>query len=189
MLNGLEYRVTLHSSAIRQSNPQHVNHIHPQGQGDWHMNERARPTRRGIVLRLGAIILAALHGLGIYAYVTRSVLKHPWLWDNPDYMLYLYAAYYHLHTIVLAGHLYLWGPYLILRQYRARWWSLYYVSLASAYVFTLIPLLSVQRVAAIYGTLVYRVIEVHLLLLLLYLLYYLTGSRSRSSIVGFHIFS
>src|SRR2546428_11940934 len=98
MLNGLEYRVTLHSSAIHQSNPQHVNHIHPQGQRDWHMNERARPTRRGIVLRLGAIILAALHGLGIYAYVTRSVLKHPWIWDNPDYMLYLYTVYYHLHT-------------------------------------------------------------------------------------------
>src|SRR3989449_145998 len=153
------------------------------------MSETARPSRRGIVLRLGAIILAALHALGIYAYVTRNVLKHPWLWDNPDYMLYLYAAYYHLHTIVLAGHLYLWGPYLILRQYRARWWSLYYVSLASAYVFTLIPLLSVQRVVAIYGTLAYRVIEVHLLLLLLYLLYYLAWSRSRSSIVGFHIFS
>ena len=153
------------------------------------MNETARAHRGGVVLRLGAVILAALHGLGIYAYVTRNVLKHPWLWDNPDYMLYLYAAYYHLHTIVLAGHLYLWGPYLILRQYRARWWSLYYVSLASAYVFTLIPLLSVQRVVAIYGTLAYRVIEVHLLLLLLYLLYYLAWSRSRSSIVGFHIFS
>ncbi|TMI76923.1 MAG: hypothetical protein E6H05_02660 [Bacillati bacterium ANGP1] len=153
------------------------------------MSETARPSRRGIVLRLGAIILAALHALGINAYVTRNVLKHPWLWDNPDYMLYLYAAYYHLHTIMLAGHLYLWGPYLILRQHRARWWSLYYVSLVSAYVFTLIPLLSVQRVTAIYGTLAYRVIEVHLALLLLYLLYYLTGSRSRSSIVGFHIFS
>ena len=115
------------------------------------MSETARPSRRGIVLRLGAIILAALHALGINAYVTRNVLKHPWLWDNPDYMLYLYAAYYHLHTIMLAGHLYLWGPYLILRQHRARWWSLYYVSLVSAYVFTLIPLLSVQRVTAKIG--------------------------------------
>ena len=153
------------------------------------MSETARAHRGLVVQRLGAIILAVLHGLGVYAYVTRNVLKHPWLWENPDYMLYLYAAYYHLHIIVLAGHLYVWGPYLILRRYRTRWWSLYYVSLASAYVFTSIPLLSIQRLAAIYGTLASRVIEAHSLLLLLYLLYYLIGSRSRSSIVGFHIFS
>lgn len=153
------------------------------------MNETASANRSRAALLLGAVVLVALHGLGVYAYVTRNLLKHVWLWDNQDYMLYLYAAYYHLHIVVLAGHLYVWGPYLILRQYRARWWSLYYVSLASAYMFTLIPLLSVQRVAAIYGTLAYRVIEVHLLILLLYLLYYLARSRSRASIVGFHIFS
>lgn len=153
------------------------------------MSASTRLYRGGVTLWLGAIILAALHGLGVYAYVTRNVLKYPWLWDNPDYMLYLYAAYYHLHFIVLAGHLYIWGPYLILRHYRARWWSLYFISLASAYVFTMIPLISVERIAAIYGTLAYRVIEVHLLLLLLYLLYYLAGPRLRSSIIGFHIFS
>ncbi len=153
------------------------------------MSEAARAYRGGAALRLGAIILAVLHGLGAYAYVTRNVLKYPWLWDNPDYMLYLHAAYYHLHIIVLAGHLYVWGPYLIWRGYHARWWSLYYVSLASAYVFTLIPLISVERVAAIYGTLAYRVIETQILLLLFYFLYYLTGSRSRERIVGFHVFS
>ncbi len=153
------------------------------------MNETATAYRSRAALRLGAIVLAALHGLGIYAYVARNALRRVWLWDNPDYMLFLYAAYYHLHIIILAGHLYVWGPYLILRRYRARWWSLYYVSLASAYVFTVIPLLTVQRVAAIYGTLAYRVIEVHFLLLLLYFVFYLTGSRSRSTIVGLHIFS
>ena len=153
------------------------------------MNETAPADRNRAALRLGAVVFVALHGLGVYAYVTRNVLKHAWLWDNPDYMLYLYAAYYHLHLIVLAGHLYLWGPYLIARRYRTRWWSLYYVSLASAYVFTLIPLLAVQRVAAIYGTLAYRVIEAHLLLLALYFAFYLAGSRSRSRILGFHIFS
>jgi hypothetical protein len=153
------------------------------------MTERTRGYRAGVTLWFGAIVLAVLHGLGAYAYVTRNVLKHPWLWDNPDYMLVLHAAYYHLHILLLAGHLYLWGPYLIRRQYRGRWWSLYYVSLASAYVFTSIPLLSVQRDAAIYGTLAYRVIEVHFVLLLLYLLYHFAGPRSRSSIVGVHIFS
>jgi hypothetical protein len=146
-------------------------------------------SRVGIELWLGAIVLAALHGFGAYAYITRNVLKHPWLWDNPDYMLFLSAAYYHLHILLLAGHLYVWGPLLIWRQYRARWWSLYYGSLACAYVFTSIPLLSVQRDSALYGPLAYRVIEVHLLLLLLYLVYQLAGPRSRASIVGFHVFS
>jgi hypothetical protein len=127
--------------------------------------------------------------LGVFAYITRNVLKYPWLWDNPDYMLVLNAAYSHLHAVVLAGHLYLWGPYLIAQGYRRRWWSLYYVSLAAAYVFTLVPLLSVQRFEAIYGTLAYRVIQLHLVLLLLFLLYYLAGPRFRSTIVAFHIFS
>ena len=153
------------------------------------MGETTRADAGRVALRVGAVVLGALHALGLYAYLTRNVLKHVWLWDNPDYMLYLYAAYFHLHIIVLAGHLYLWGPYLIRRRYRAPWWSLYYVSLASVYCFTLVPLLSVDRTAAIYGTLAYRVIEVHFLLVLAYLVYYLGGSRSRSSIVGFHIFS
>src|SRR5438128_4902025 len=145
------------------------------------MNEAAKADRSRLALRLGAIVLAALHGLGVYAYVTRNVLKHVWLWDNPDYMLYLYAAYFHLHMIALAGHLYVWGPYLILRRYRARWWSLYYVSFASAYVFTVIPLLSVQRVAALYGALVYRVIAVYALLLLLYVARDRVASRARAT--------
>jgi hypothetical protein len=135
------------------------------------------------------VVFAALHGLGIYAYVTRYVLKHVWLWGNPDYMLYLYAAYFHLHMIVLAGHLYVWGPYLIRRRYRARWWSLYYVSFASAYVFTLIPLLAVQRVAALDGALAYWVIVVYALLLLGYVARYLIGSRARATLVALHVFS
>ena len=87
------------------------------------------------VAALLAAVFVALHGLGVFAYITRNVLKYPWLWDNADYMLFLNAAYYHLHAVVLAGHLYLWGPYLIARRYRRRWWSLYYVSLAGAYIF------------------------------------------------------
>ena len=153
------------------------------------MNATGRASPGRVPLWLGAVVLAALHALGIYAYVTRNVLKHVWLWDNPDYMLYLYAAYFHLHMIVLAGHLYVWGPYLILRRYRARWWSLYYVSFASAYVFTVIPLLSVQRVAALYGALTYRVIAVYALLLLLYVARYLVGSRARATMVALHVFS
>ena len=153
------------------------------------MNATGRASPGRVPLWLGAVVLAALHALGIYAYVTRNVLKHVWLWDNPDYMLYLYAAYFHLHMIALAGHLYVWGPYLILRRYRARWWSLYYVSFASAYVFTVIPLLSVQRVAALYGALAYRVIAVYALLLLLYVARYLVWSRARATMVALHVFS
>ena len=153
------------------------------------MNATGRASPGRVPLWLGAVVLAALHALGICAYVARNVLKHVWLWDNPDYMLYLYAAYFHLHMIVLAGHLYVWGPYLIWRRYRARWWSLYYVSLASAYVFTVIPLLSVQRVAALYGALAYRVIAVYALLLLLYVARYLVGSRPRATMVALHVFS
>jgi len=144
--------------------------------------------RTRVAALLGAVFVA-LHGLGAFAYITRNVLKYPWLWDNADYMLFLNAAYYHLHVVILAGHLYLWGPYLIARRYRRRWWSLYYVSLAGAYIFTLFPLLSVQRFEAIYGTLAYRVVQVHLVLLLLVLVYYLAGPRYRSTIVAFHIFS
>src|SRR5207237_1934341 len=84
---------------------------------------------------------------------------------------------------------YVWGPYLILRRYRARWWSLYYVSFASAYVFTVIPLLSVQRVAALYGALAYRVIAVYALLLLLYVARSLVWSRARATMVALHVFS
>src|SRR5256884_6913938 len=153
------------------------------------MNATGRASPGRVPLWLGAVVLAALHALGICAYVARNVLKHVWLWDNPDYMLYLYAAYFHLHMIVLAGHLYVWGPYLIWRRYRARWWSLYYVSLASAYVFTVIPLLSVQRVAALYGALAYRVIAVYALLLLLYVARYLVWSRPRATMVALHVFS
>jgi Animal haem peroxidase len=153
------------------------------------MNATGRASPGRVPLWLGAVVFAALHGLGIYAYVTRYVLKHVWLWDNPDYMLYLYAAYFHLHMIVLAGHLYVWGPYLIWRRYRVRWWSLYYVSFASAYVFTLIPLLAVQRVAALDGALAYWVIVVYALLLLAYVARYLIGSRARATLVALHVFA
>ena len=152
------------------------------------MSEPQSGYRTRVAALLGAVFVA-LHGLGAFAYITRNVLKYPWLWDNADYMLFLNAAYYHLHAVVLAGHLYLWGPYLIARRYRRRWWSLYYVSLAGAYIFTLFPLLSVQRFEAIYGTLAYRVVQVHLALLLLVLAYYLAGPRYRSRIFAFHILS
>lgn len=153
------------------------------------MSETPSGSRKRVAWLLGGTILAGLHGLGIVAYIARNVLKYPWLWDNPDYMLFLNAAYSHLHAAAVAGHLYVSGPYLIALQYRRRWWSLYYVSLATAYVFTLVPLLSVQRFEAIYGTLAYRVIQLHLVLLLLFLAYYLAGPRSRPTIVAFHIFS
>jgi hypothetical protein len=153
------------------------------------MSEAQSGSRTRVAWLVGGSVLVALHGLGVFAYLTRNVLRYPWLWDNPDYMLFLNAAYAHLHAVVLAGHLYLWGPYLIAKAYRRRWWSLYYVSLAAAFGLTLVPLLSIQRFEAIYGTLAYRVIELQLLLLLLFLSYYLAASRSRPTIVALHVFS
>ena len=53
----------------------------------------------------------------------------------------------------------------------------------------MIPLLSVQRVAALYGALAYRVIAVYALLLLLYVARSLVWSRARATMVALHVFS
>ena len=97
------------------------------------------------------LILIALQAYGLYGYVVHQVLIPVWLWENQDYMMYLWPVYYHAHIVLMIGHLYLWGPFLIARRFRRPGWSLYWTSFLIAFPISTYPLLGVQRFAAIHG--------------------------------------
>jgi Animal haem peroxidase len=135
------------------------------------------------------LVLFALQVFGLYGYITHQVLVPVWLWENQDYMNFIWPVYYHAHILLMAGHLYLWGPYLISRRFHRPGWSLYWTSFLIAYPLSTYPLLEVQRFAALHGGGAYTAVRVYAALLLLLFLVVLLVRRRQSDVVMFHLFS
>lgn len=134
-------------------------------------------------------VLIVLQAFGLYGYVAHQVLVPVWLWENQDYMMYLWPIYYHAHVLLMIGHLYLWGPYLIARRFRRPGWSLYWTSFLIAFPLSTYPLLEVQRFAALHGAGAYTAVRVYAVLLMLLFLYVALRRGPRSEVVTFHLFS
>jgi hypothetical protein len=135
------------------------------------------------------LILIALQTYGLYGYVVHQVLVPVWLWENQDYMMYLWPVYYHAHIVLMIGHLYLWGPFLIARRFRRPGWSLYWTSFLIAFPISTYPLLGVQRFAAIHGAGAYTAVRIYAVLLGLLFLVVLLRRGPRSAVVMFHLVS
>jgi hypothetical protein len=137
---------------------------------------------------VGLAIFVALHLFGLYGYFARQVLTPAWLWENQDYMLYLWPAYYHLHVALMIGHLYVWGPLLILRRFRRAGWSLYWVSFIAAYALTTYPLMTVQRFAQLHGAGAYVAVQVYAVLLAVLFVDQFFRT-TRQGVIALHLFS
>src|SRR5271166_5816136 len=135
------------------------------------------------------LILIALQTYGLYGYVVHQVLVPVWLWENQDYMMYLWPVYYHAYIVLMIGHLYLWGPFLIARRFRRPGWSLYWTSFLIAFPISTYPLLGVQRFAAIHGAGAYTAVRIYAVLLGLLFLVVLLRRGPRSAVVMFHLVS
>ena len=137
----------------------------------------------------GIAALVALHVWGLVTYIFAQVLTPTWLWENQDYMMFLWPIYYHVHIALLIGHLYFWGPLLIARQYRRPSWFLYTVSFVCAYILTGYPLLSVERFAALHGAAANVGVEAYYVILVVLFVYRLARLGSAVDATGFHLFS
>jgi hypothetical protein len=147
------------------------------------------PLKISRAVSVAFIALGVLHILGIGAYVTRQVLVPVWLWENQDYQLYLSQYYYHAYIVLMAVHVYLWGPFLIARHFHGRAWPLYWASFVVAFVIAPLPLLKVQRFAELHGARAEQAVWGYAVLLGVYFLYQLIGRRTKPEVVAFHVFS
>ena len=154
------------------------------------MDDDNRGNRLGdLGLAILLFVLAALHAFGLYGYFNWHVLVPPWLWENQDYMMYLWPVYFHVHIGLMIGHLYLWGPVLIAWRFRRLGWSLYWTSFLIAFVLTTYPLLEIQRFGAIHGAGAYAAVRVYAILLLLFFLEQVFRGGPRRNVIAFHVFS
>jgi hypothetical protein len=151
--------------------------------------ERTAAPALTLVDVLGLLLLLALQVWGVLTYLIAQVNTPTWLWENQDYMMFLWPVYYHLHIALLIGHMYLWGPYLIARLYRSRWWFLYAVSFLCAYALTGYPLLAIERFRALHGTAAYSAAVVYYVLLFALFAYRLVRPGSVVKATAFHLFS
>ena len=153
------------------------------------MSYAPRKSMFGPAAWVGLVALVVLHALGLFGYVTRQVMVPAWLWENQDYQLFLSQYYHHAHILLMAGHLYLWGPYLITRQFHRPAWPLYWASFVVAFGISAFPTYKMLRFAELHGTWADAAVRAYAVILALYFVYQLIGRRTRPEVVAFHLFS